>query len=325
MNYVTKEQIEKAREMDLLTYLQFYEPNNLKPFGRNGYCLKDHDSLKISNGKWFWWSQNIGGRSALDYLVSVRNVPFTEAVTMLCGNTINMPYQTRKPIEKPKISFVPPERYVNNNKVIEYLQKRGIDKEIIEYCIYNKTLYEEKKYHNAVFAGYDDSRKMKYAFLRSTYLNSTFMGEVGGSDKRYSFSIVPKDSKKEGIAIFESAIDAMSYATMLKMGNKDWKQCRYLSLGGVYKEKNNNCYKLPLALEEYLKKNPDTKLVLMCLDNDNIGKNAMEEIAVTLHNTAKRCIFNPPNNQKDYNAVIMAKKHLSNVKTRGNESKEIIR
>ena len=237
MNYVTKEQIEKAREMDLLTYLQFYEPNNLKPFGRNGYCLKDHDSLKISNGKWFWWSQNIGGRSALDYLVSVRNVPFTEAVTMLCGNTINMPYQTRKPIEKPKISFVPPERYVNNNKVIEYLQKRGIDKEIIEYCIYNKTLYEEKKYHNAVFAGYDDSRKMKYAFLRSTYLNSTFMGEVGGSDKRYSFSIVPKDSKKEGIAIFESAIDAMSYATMLKMGNKDWKQCRYLSLGGVYKEK----------------------------------------------------------------------------------------
>ena len=325
MNYVTKEQIEKAREMDLLTYLQFYEPNNLKPFGRNGYCLKDHDSLKISNGKWFWWSQNIGGRSALDYLVSVRNVPFTEAVTMLCGNTINMPYQTRKPIEKPKISFVPPERYVNNNKVIEYLQKRGIDKEIIEYCIYNKTLYEEKKYHNAVFAGYDDSRKMKYAFLRSTYLNSTFMGEVGGSDKRYSFSIVPKDSKKEGIAIFESAIDAMSYATMLKMGNKDWKQCRYLSLGGVYKEKNNNCYKLPLALEEYLKKNPDTKLVLMCLDNDNIGKNAMEEIAVTLHNTAIRCIFNPPNNQKDYNAVIMAKKHLSNVKTRGNESKEIIR
>ena len=125
--------------MDLLTYLQFYEPNNLKPFGRNGYCLKDHDSLKISNGKWFWWSQNIGGRSALDYLVSVRNVPFTEAVTMLCGNTINMPYQTRKPIEKPKISFVPPERYVNNNKVIEYLQKRGIDKEIIEYCISNKT------------------------------------------------------------------------------------------------------------------------------------------------------------------------------------------
>ena len=325
MGYVTKQQIEKAREMDLLTYLQAYEPNNLRPFGRNGYCLKDHDSLKISNGKWFWWSQNIGGRSALDYLVSVRNVPFTEAVTMLCGNTINMPYQTRKPMEKPKVSFVPPKRYENNNRVTDYLKKRGIDEEIINYCIDNNLLYEEIKYHNAVFVGYNNSSKIAYAFLRSTYLNSTFMGEVGGSDKRYSFSIVPKDSKKEGIAIFESAIDAMSYATMLKMGNKDWKQCRYLSLGGVYKEKNNNRYKFPLALEEYLKNNADTKLVLMCLDNDNIGKNAMEEIAVTLHNTAIRCIFNPPNNQKDYNAVIMAKKHLSNVKTRGNESKEIIR
>ena len=325
MGYVTKQQIEKAREMDLLTYLQAYEPNNLKPFGRNGYCLKDHDSLKISNGKWFWWSQSIGGRSALDYLVSVRNVPFTEAVTMLCGNTISMPYQTRKPMEKQKISFVPPERYKNNNRVTDYLKKRGIDEEIINYCIDNNLLYEEIKYHNAVFVGYNNSSKIAYAFLRSTYLSSTFMGEVEGSDKRHSFSIVPEDSKKEGIAIFESAIDAMSYATILKMGNKDWKQCRYLSLGGVYKEKNNDCYKLPLALEEYLKKNPDTKLVLVCLDNDNIGKNAMEEIAVALHNTAIRCIFNPPNNQKDYNAVIMAKKHLTNVKTRGNKNEAISR
>ena len=27
--------------------------------------------LKISNGKWMWWSQRIGGYKALDYLVTV--------------------------------------------------------------------------------------------------------------------------------------------------------------------------------------------------------------------------------------------------------------
>lgn len=30
--WVTPEQIEKAKQMDLLTYLQSYEPNNLKRF-----------------------------------------------------------------------------------------------------------------------------------------------------------------------------------------------------------------------------------------------------------------------------------------------------
>ena len=227
--------------------------------------------------------------------------------------------------QKPKAVFIPPERYVNDNKVIEYLQKRGIDKEMIAYCIDNKTLYEEKKYHNAVFAGYDNTGRMKYAFKRSTHTHSIFMGEVEESDKRYSFSMIPQESKPEGIAIFESAIDALSYATILKYGNKDWKQCRYLSLGGIYKEKGNAGYKLPLALEEYLKQNTSTKLVLMCLDNDDIGIKAMEQIANALENTEIRCVWNPPQDQKDYNAVIMAKKHLTNVKTRGNKNEEISR
>ena len=44
------------------------------------YCLRLHDSLKISNGKWYWWSRGIGGRSALDYLIEVEGIPLVEAV-----------------------------------------------------------------------------------------------------------------------------------------------------------------------------------------------------------------------------------------------------
>lgn len=36
------------------------------------YTTRRHDSLKISNGKWMWWSQSIGGRSTLDYLIKIR-------------------------------------------------------------------------------------------------------------------------------------------------------------------------------------------------------------------------------------------------------------
>ena len=66
MSYVTPEQVTQAREMDLLTYLQLYEPDNLVRFSGETYCTKDHDSLKISNGKWNWFSRGVGGRTALD-------------------------------------------------------------------------------------------------------------------------------------------------------------------------------------------------------------------------------------------------------------------
>lgn len=52
MPYIPPEVVEKAREMDLLTYLKSYEPQELVHFGGNTYCTREHDSLKISNGKW---------------------------------------------------------------------------------------------------------------------------------------------------------------------------------------------------------------------------------------------------------------------------------
>ena len=75
--------IEQARQMDLLTYLQHYEPSNLMRIGGNVYCTAEHDSLKISNGKWYWWSRGFGGVSALDYVTKVKKYSFVEAVEQL--------------------------------------------------------------------------------------------------------------------------------------------------------------------------------------------------------------------------------------------------
>ena len=72
MPYIPPEVVAKAREMDLLTYLKNYEPHELVHFGGNTYCTREHDSLKISNGKWCWFSRGIGGYSALDYLIKVK-------------------------------------------------------------------------------------------------------------------------------------------------------------------------------------------------------------------------------------------------------------
>ena len=83
--YYSKEEIEKAREIDLLTYLRLNEPENLVRLNGDAYCTRQHDSLKISNGKWMWWSRGFGGSSALDYLTKVKGVSFSDAavVTMV--------------------------------------------------------------------------------------------------------------------------------------------------------------------------------------------------------------------------------------------------
>ena len=48
MPFIPPETIEKARQVDLLTYLKACEPNELVHISSNHYCTREHDSLKIS-------------------------------------------------------------------------------------------------------------------------------------------------------------------------------------------------------------------------------------------------------------------------------------
>ena len=91
MPYIPPEVVARAREVDLLTYLRTYEPQELVHFGGGTYCTREHDSLKISNGKWCWFSRGIGGYSALDYLIKVKEMPFTQAVETIMGNLTAAP------------------------------------------------------------------------------------------------------------------------------------------------------------------------------------------------------------------------------------------
>ena len=137
-DFVTPEQIEKAREIDLIDYLHKTEPGNIVHSAPDEYRLKDHDSLKISNGKFHWFSRGIGGTNAIDYLVKVRGMEFKEAVRELTGDYVSFdeparkssrpPPETKAP-EAPTQSkgqdagrvFILPPSANHNNDVIEYL------------------------------------------------------------------------------------------------------------------------------------------------------------------------------------------------------------
>ena len=304
MPYVSNEEVAKAREMDLLTYLQNYEPENLKRVSGETYCTVDHDSLIISNGKWCWFSQGIGGRSALDYLMKVQCMSFIDAVQKINGNVVTMSPVVYVPAAKKE--FVMPALSDSTWRTESYLKKRGIDAEIIKYCITHGLIYETADYHNVLFVGYDKENKPRYGALRSTW--SDFKGDARGSDKRFSFKIMP-EGEATAVHVFESAPDLLSYATLIKMSGNDWKKCAYLSLAGI----SDAGQAVPRALEQLLKDYPKIHAVHLHLDNDPPGRKASVSITEALEGRAV-CFDVPPPEGKDFNDYLKIEKAKQNPK-----------
>lgn len=133
--------------MDLLTYLRRFEPEELVHIGGNTYATRTHDSLKISNGKWCWWSRNIGGTTALDYLTRVEGFSFLDAVQRILGELPRVPPKSEPAAPLPKTEFTLPPKHADNRRVFAYLRSRGIDAEIINHCIKHGQLYEDAEHH----------------------------------------------------------------------------------------------------------------------------------------------------------------------------------
>ena len=112
----------------------------------------------------------------------------------------------------------------------------------------------------------------RYAMQRSTG-EKTLKLEVDGSDKRYCFSM---KGTGDMLIVSESAIDALSMATIMKQAGKPWQAYHYLSLGGVSIKKQSDV--LPMALKQYLSDHPEIRRIRLALDNDKIGHGAAEQI-----------------------------------------------
>ena len=236
--------------MTAIEFLRRYRPNSLvKSSARGEYQLAEHDSFKI-NGEssvWHWKSRDIGGKSALKYLIYVEGVPFVEAV------------QRERPL------FRLPNPAPNNDRVTRYLLGRGISPPTIRYCIERKILYESAEYHNCVFLGKDPQGVPKYAALRGIYdYGKPFKREAPGSQKQYGFCIPPMQ-RGTTVAVFEAAIDAMAEMTLCDDAADKYR----LSLGGV-----SSSGKEPLALQEFLRQHPEITTIELRLDNDAKGRMA---------------------------------------------------
>ena len=135
------------------------------------------------------------------------------------------------------------------------------------------------------------------------------MGDCSGSTKEYSFRLESSKESNE-LHLFECAIDALSFATLLKMKGHNWQEYNLVSLSGVYQPKEKiEDSKVPVALAKYLKENPNIDTVKLHLDNDYPGRMATKALTAILPKSIK-VIDKPVKYGKDVNDFLLIKKGI---------------
>ena len=80
-----------------------------------------------------------------------------------------------------------PQAAPDNRAMMAYLKGRGIDQEILDYCVQTGRIYESrnKGHSNVVFVGFDKDGKARFGCLRGIS-EARFHGDLSGSDKHLS-------------------------------------------------------------------------------------------------------------------------------------------
>lgn len=218
---MTKEEIARAKELDLLTYFKLVEPGNLKLVGKE-YRHKVHSSLTISKDSlWCWHCIGLRGRTALKYLIDVEKMPYVEAVREInriqggvvhSSQPVSLPQPRAEP-EAPR-DFKLPQPDANSYAAMAYLRGRCIHPNVLALCRKEGILYQTsfKNHPNCVFVGRDGEGVAKGGSLRGcTQLQ--FRRDIPGSKKIYPFYI-QASTKADTVEVYEAPIDAMSGASL---------------------------------------------------------------------------------------------------------------
>ena len=281
--HFTEEQKQRAAAVDLEEFLRF-RGEKLIPSGREKRLAKDH-SVTVRGNEWYDHAEERGGH-AVSFVQRFYNLSYPEAVTMLLGGEVGTIYPSAaERVEEPPKPFALPPIHSDMRRVYAYLVKhRSIDRSVVAYFAREKLLYEDAKYHNAVFVGADEEGIPRHAHKRSTNsYGKAFRLNVEGCDPRYSFHHVGTD---ESLYVFEAPIDMLSYITLHP---QEWQRHSYVACCGTSIQ----------PVVKMLERMPQIQTVLLCLDNDEAGHLATQRMKAQLeaNYTVKRLV---PEN-KDWN------------------------
>ncbi len=256
----TKEERERARNTDLAGFLR-QQGEEIKRSGSENMWLSLGQKVTLRGNLWFHQYEQVGG-DAIDFCRKFYGMDYPEAVMLLLGMGVGCnPVPRQETEEKP---FELPLANENMHRVYAYLTwQRGIHKQVLDAFAEQKMVYEDAKYHNAVFVGFDPQGVPVHAHKRGTGARSTFKGNVPGSVPEYSFHWCGTD---EQLFLFESPIDLLSFICLYP---ENWKCHSYAAA----------CSVSDRVLWQCLADQPNIRMVYLCFDSDNAGQRAAKTIA----------------------------------------------
>ncbi|WP_129721356.1 DUF3991 domain-containing protein [Xylanivirga thermophila] len=266
----TSEEIERANNINLMEYAA-NQGFKLKKVGTDSYKIEGYGGLYINPRKNIWncFSQRKGG-GPIQFVMLMKNKTWVDAVKELIRITPIQDLYRQKEVSKQnykenKKEFILPEKNNTYKHMIAYLiSTRKIDKDIVYKLIREGKLYEDR-YRNCIFVGYNKKGIPSYASKRGTNANIVYRGDVKNSNKAYPFCVKGSSNK---VYVYEAPIEVMSYLTLFKLFNGCQFVHHAISLGGL----------ADVALDQYLKDNPQINEIVLCLNNDEAGINASNAI-----------------------------------------------
>lgn len=283
----TDEQIERAKNVDVRTFLEQTEGYTFQRSGKYLKCQNPErtgqpSSLTVDTSlNRIFYNSETGNRplSALDWCMEIKKLDFQSSMQLVLGEN---PQGERA--EKPKyqqhkaepVSIEPKKLELSkksdtSKNVFAYLTKtRGIPEDIVNDCLNKNLIYQDTR-KNAVFVGYNNDNQAKYAARRGTFTpdgKEPFKRDCTGSDKNFAFRLEGKNT--DTIYVTEAAIDVLSLAALEDKfnGSGAYKEKTYISTGGAG---------IDNAVEQFCKTH-DVKTINICFDDDEAGKNGMEKI-----------------------------------------------
>ena len=290
----TEDEIRKANSVDILSLARGYgyEPEKA---GRKAVHMKHSGGLYIfpENNRFFQWTGPDDGvkGGAIDFVMREENLSFPEAVGKLIGKEFSPSVKQVVLYEKKEREpLVLPEKADNMKRAYWYLVSvRGISPKIVSHFMNRKMIYQEKKYGNCVFVGYDAEGTARYCSMRVARDNSSFKMDATGSDKSYPFF---HEGKTDLLIVTEAPIDLMSYLTLHR------NTPNALALCGLYDG----------ALQAYLADHPQIKRIELCLDADGPGREAARQFQDKYAAMGYAVTVEEPRSGKDWNEYLQKRK-----------------
>jgi len=262
--HFTEEQKRQANQVDMAEFLRFKG----EPLIRSGpeFRLSSNHSVTIRGNEWFDHAAEKGG-GPVTFLKEFYGMNYQEAVLALLDKDVSeLCPQVTAPREKVKKPFELPPANQDNRRVFAYLLKhRHLDREVLTTFVRLGLIYEDQKYHNAVFVGMDKDGRPRHAHKRSTNSQGkTFRMTAEGSDFRYAFNW---PGTSGNLLVFEAPVDMLSFIS--KFHDSDWQRHSYVALCGTSSQ----------PLLGMLERCPQIDTVHFALDNDQAGQLATRRLA----------------------------------------------